>query len=72
MSKLFSLILGTLLFAACTAETPDSFVGKEYKLQNAPANAKITLGFDRKGKTVFSENRQLTIISVLTRWTAIK
>ena len=34
MSKLFSLILGTLLFAACTAETPDSFVGKEYKLQN--------------------------------------
>lgn len=29
MSKLFSLILGTLLFAACTAETPDSFVGKE-------------------------------------------
>ena len=71
MSKLFSLILGTLLFAACTAETPDSFVGKEYKLQNAPANAEITLGFDGK-KTVFSENRQLTIISVLTRWTAIK
>ena len=41
MSKLFSLILGTLLFAACTAETPDCFVGKEYKLQNATANAEI-------------------------------
>lgn len=52
MSKLFSLILGTLLFAACTAETPDSFVGKEYKLQNAPANAKLRSASTER-KTVF-------------------
>ena len=56
MSKLFSLILGTLLFAACTAETPDSFVGKEYKLQNAPANAEITLGFDGKENRFFGKS----------------
>lgn len=55
MSKLLSLIFGALLFTACSAEKPDSFVGKEYKLTNAPANAEITLGFDGKENRFFGK-----------------
>lgn len=55
MSKLLSLILGVLMFTACTAKTSDSFVGKEYKLVNAPNNAEITLGFDGKENRFFGK-----------------
>ena len=48
MSKILSLLAGVLLFAACSSQEQNSFVGKEYKLTQAPNNAEITLGFDGK------------------------
>ena len=53
MFKWFSLFCGAIFLAACTSQSADSFVGKEYKLQNAPDNAEITIGFAAKETRFF-------------------
>ena len=55
MSKILSLLAGILMFSACSAQEPDSFIGKEYKLTQAPNNAEITLGFDGKENRYFGK-----------------
>ncbi len=55
MSKFMSLIAGILMFSACSAQEPNSFIGKEYKLTQAPNNAEITLGFDGKENRYFGK-----------------
>lgn len=55
MSKILSLLAGILMFSACSAQEPNSFVGKEYKLTRAPNNAEITLGFDGKENRYFGK-----------------
>ena len=56
MSKILSLLAGVLLFAACSSQEQNSFVGKEYKLTQAPNNAEITLGFDGKENRYFGKS----------------
>lgn len=56
MSKFMSLIAGILMISACSAQEPDSFSGKEYKLTQAPNNAEITLGFDGKENRYFGKS----------------
>lgn len=53
MFKWINSLLGMIMLVSCTAQTADSFVGKEYKLQNAPDNAEITIGFDAKENRFF-------------------
>ena len=56
MSKILSLLAGVLLFAACSSQEQNSFVGKEYKLTQAPNNAEISLGFDGKENRYFGKS----------------
>lgn len=45
MKKLLSAVLALFMVAACS-KSDVSFKGKMYKLNDAPANMEITLGFD--------------------------
>ena len=56
MSKILSLLAGVLLFAACSSQEQNSFVGKEYKLTQAPNNTEISLGFDGKENRYFGKS----------------
>ena len=55
MSKILSLLVGVLMFSACSSRDSSSFIGKEYKLTQAPNNAEITLGFDGKENRYFGK-----------------
>lgn len=55
MSKILSLLAAVLMFGACSGQEQNSFVGKEYKLTQAPNNAEITLGFDGKENRYFGK-----------------
>ena len=46
MPKFLSLLSAVFLFSACSSSSEESFVGKEYTLQNTPEQVEITLGFD--------------------------
>lgn len=56
MSKILSLLAAVLLFGACSSQEQNSFVGKEYKLTQAPNNAEISLGFDGKENRYFGKS----------------
>lgn len=55
MNKLLAAFAGILMCAACSSE-PDSFVGKDYKMVNAPAEATITIGFDGAESRYFGKS----------------
>ena len=55
MKKLLAAVAGILMFAACSSKA-DSFVGKEYKMVNAPADAAITIGFDGSESRYFGKS----------------
>lgn len=52
MKKIMALMGATVLLSACSTNALD-FQGKSYKLQNAPENAEITIGFDEKENRFF-------------------
>lgn len=56
MSKILSLLAAVLMFGACSSQEQNSFVGKEYKLTQAPNNAEISLGFDGKENRYFGKS----------------
>lgn len=58
MKKLLSLFLVFLALGACQkeAETPGTFVDKEYILRNVPENIHITLGFEGKSNRFFGKS----------------
>ena len=57
MKTFLSLIATIIFFSAChKAETPQSFIDKEYIMQNAPSGAKITIGFEGEGNRFFGES----------------
>lgn len=53
MFKWISSFFCAIMLTACSGQSADSFVGKEYKLKNAPDNAEITIGFDSKENRFF-------------------
>lgn len=57
MKTIFSLLAVVFMLSAChKTETPDSFEGRSYILRNAPASARITLGFEGESKRFFGES----------------
>lgn len=52
--KVLSYLFGIFLLASCAVQdSTDTFNGKEYKLDNAPNDAEITIGFSSDGARFF-------------------
>lgn len=52
--KVLSYLFGIFLLASCAVQgSADTFNGKEYKLDNAPNDAEITIGFSADGSRFF-------------------
>ncbi len=55
MNKILTAIFAFGLLAACS-KAPEGFVGKEYKLTNAPDKAEITIAFDKNEPRFYGQS----------------